>query len=363
VTPAGRGDEPGAGRAAHGPVRTVDYHTGGEPFRIVPEPPVAIPGASVADRRVFAAGDPGVDGLRRLLCYEPRGHADMYGCFVVPPDDDDAGHPPTDPRSRAHLGALFWHKDGFSTACGHGTIALGAWAVRSGLVSAPDTGEVDVVVDVPSGRVTARVHTSGGRVVAVDFVSVPSYLVAADVVVPTSRGPVRTAVGFGGAMYAQVDAAAAGLSVVPEAHLELIALGREVKDALAGSPLAAHPSDDRLSGIYGTILYEDLGRTAAGPHQRNVTIFADGELDRSPCGSGTAARVATLVAAGELRDGEVLTHDSIVGSRFTARVVSSGPVDGFDAVVPSITGIAFPTGEHVFDVDPDDDLVPGFVLR
>jgi len=335
-----------------GPVRTVDYHTGGEPFRIVPEPPVPIPGDSVADRRVRAIADPAVDGLRRLLCYEPRGHADMYGCFVVPPDDDGA-----------HLGVLFWHKDGFSTACGHGTIALGAWAVRSGLVAAPDTGTTDVVVDVPSGRVTARVHTAGGRVTAVDFVNVPSYLVAADVVVPTSRGPVRAAVGFGGALYAQVDATSAGLRVVPEAHQELIALGREVKAALDGGPLAEHPSDDRLSGIYGTILWEDLGRTADGPHQRNVTIFADGELDRSPCGSGTAARVATLVAGGGLGDGEVLTHDSIVGSRFIARVLRAEPADGFAAVVPSITGIAYPTGEHVFDVDPDDDLVPGFVLR
>lgn len=335
-----------------GPVRTVDYHTGGEPFRIVPEPPVPIPGDSVADRRVRAAADPAVDGLRRLLCHEPRGHADMYGCFVVPPDDD-----------AAHLGVLFWHKDGFSTACGHGTIALGAWAVRSGLVAAPRDGEVDVVVDVPSGRVTARVHTTGGRVTAVDFVSVPSYLVAADVVVPTSRGPVRAAVGFGGAMYAQVDATSAGLRVVPEEHQELIALGREVKAALDGGPLARHPSDDRLSGIYGTILWEDLGRTAQGPHQRNVTIFADGELDRSPCGSGTAARVATLVAGGGLGAGEALTHDSIVGSRFTARVLRAEPADGFEAVVPSITGIAYPTGEHVFDVDPDDDLVPGFVLR
>jgi proline racemase/trans-L-3-hydroxyproline dehydratase len=276
----------------------------------------------------------------------------MYGGFVVPPDDDGAD-----------LGVLFWHKDGFSTACGHGTIALGAWAVRSGLVAAPDTGTADVVVDVPSGRVTARVHTAGGRVTAVDFVNVPSYLVAADVVVPTSRGPVRAAVGFGGALYAQVDATSAGLRVVPEAHQELIALGREVKAALDGGPLARHPSDDRLSGIYGTILWEDLGRTAEGPHQRNVTIFADGELDRSPCGSGTAARVATLVAGGGLGDGEVLTHDSIVGSRFTARVLRAGTADGFAAVVPSITGMAYPTGEHVFDADPDDDLVPGFVLR
>jgi proline racemase len=319
-------------------VRTVDYHTGGEPFRIVPEPPVDIRGATVAERRVFAIGDPAVDGLRRLLCFEPRGHADMYGGFLVPPDD--AG---------AHLGVLFWHKDGFSTACGHGTIALGAWAVRSGRVPAPADGTTDVVVDVPSGRVTARVHTAGGRVRSVDFVSVPSYLIAAAVKVPTSRGVVEAAVSYGGAIYAQVDAAAVGLAVTPEHHQELIALGREVKWALNDHPVARHPADDRLSGIYGTILYERLGAL----HQRNVTIFADGELDRSPCGSGTAARVATLMASGELPPGGTLIHDSIVGSRFTALAQPS----------PVITGMAYPTGEHDFVVDPDDPLVPGFVLR
>ena len=132
-------------------IRTTDYHTGGEPFRIVADPPVRIPGSSVADRRARAIDDPDVQGLRAVLCSEPRGHADMYGGFIVPPDDEDAD-----------LGVLFWHKDGFSTACGHGTIALGVWAVDTGRVVAPDTGSVDVVIDVPSGRVTARVHRAGG---------------------------------------------------------------------------------------------------------------------------------------------------------------------------------------------------------
>ena len=325
-------------------IQTVDYHTGGEPLRIVPEPPVQIRGRTVGERRVFAMKDPAVDGLRRLLCFEPRGHADMYGAFLVPPDD--AG---------ARLGVLFWHKDGFSTACGHGTIALGVWAVRSGLVQAPEDGTADVVIDVPSGRVTARVHTSGGRVSAVDFVSVPSYLIAPSVEVATRRGGVRAAVSYGGAIYAQVDAASVGLTVAPDNHQELIALGLEVKWALDSHPVARHPDDDRLSGVYGTILYESLGTTADGDlHQRNVTIFADGELDRSPCGSGTAARVATLTASGELAPGQKLVHDSIVGSRFTAWLSDS---------VPVIRGMAYPTGEHVFVVDPDDPLTPGFVLR
>ena len=332
-------------------VRTTDYHTGGEPFRIVVDPPVELPGTDVADRRAQAITDPAADGLRRFLGFEPRGHADMYGGFLVPPDD-----------SGADLGVLFWHKDGFSTACGHGTIALGAWAVESGRVEAPDDGVTDVVVDVPSGRVTARVHTVGGRVAAVDFVNVPSYVVATGIEVPTAYGTVAVDVACGGALYASLDVAAVGLQVTPEHHLALIALGREVKRALADHPAARHPSDDRLSGIYGTILVEDLGTLPEGPHQRNVTIFADGEVDRSPCGSGTASRVASLAASGALRDDQVLTHDSIVGSRFVARVLERTTADGYDAVVPSITGTAHRTGEHEFVLDSADTL-PGFVLR
>ena len=165
-------------------VETADYHTGGEPFRIVAESPVPIPGDSVADRRARAIADPVVDGLRQVLCFEPRGHADMYGCFVTPPDD--AG---------ADFGVLFWHKDGFSTACGHGTMALGVWAVESGRVIQDQSGVTDVTIDVPSGRVVARVRTEAGHVTGVDFVNVPSYVLATDVETETSRGALASTSG------------------------------------------------------------------------------------------------------------------------------------------------------------------------
>jgi proline racemase len=333
-------------------IATTDYHTGGEPFRIVADPPVPIPGATVAERRARAMEDAAVQGLRAVLCSEPRGHADMYGGFVVPPDDDGA-----------HLGVLFWHKDGFSTACGHGTIALGVWAVETGRVAAPQTGSADVVIDVPSGRVTARVHREDGRVVAVDFVNVPSWVVARDVPVPVSRGEVRVTVAYGGAIYATLPAGQLGLSVAPEQLGDLIALGREIKWLLNDSEHAVHPTDPRLNGIYGTIWFDDLGDSAATVHQRNVTIFADGEVDRSPCGSGTCARLAVLAADGRLPHGTVLRHDSIVGSTFTGAVLGTVDVDGHAAVIPQVTGMAYRTGEHVFAIDPDDPLVPGFVLR
>jgi proline racemase len=333
-------------------IRAVDYHTAGEPFRILTDP-LDLRGRSVAERRQHAIEDPEINRLRQLLCYEPRGHADMYGGFITPPDDDGA-----------HFGVLFWHKDGFSTACGHGTIALGVWAVQTGLVELSASGATEVVIDVPSGRVVARVHSTGQRVTHVDFVNVPSYVTASEIEVPTSAGTITVTLAFGGAFYAIVDTALRGLRVTHEHLPRLIALGREVRHLLNGSPYVRHSSDPRLSGVYGTIFYEDLGRSASGDLlQRNVTIFADGEVDRSPCGSGTCARLAALHAAGQITTGQVLTHESIVGSRFQGRVLDTVTAGHRPAVLPQVTGLAHKTGEHTFVVDPDDELTPGFVLR
>jgi proline racemase len=321
-------------------IAATDYHTAGEPFRIVTAgvPPIA--GATVRERRERAAASEPIEAVRRLLCHEPRGHADMYGCFLVAPDDDGAD-----------LGVLFWHKDGYSTACGHGTIALGAWAVESGAVAAPRDGEVDVTIDVPSCRVVARVSVGDGIVENVAFRNVPSYVIARDV----EAAGVAVDVSYGGAIYASVPASRFGLRVVPDDLPALIGAGRAVKQVLEGTEVARHRDDERLSGIYGTILYEDVGPL----HQRNVTIFADGEVDRSPCGSGTSARCALLAADGLLGEGDVLRHDSIVGSTFRARVVGSVA----EGVLTEVEGMAYRTGEHRFVLDPRDPLGTGFVLR
>ena len=330
-------------------VRTTDYHTAGEPFRIVLDGAPELPGATVAERRARALDDPRAERVRRLLCHEPRGHADMYGGFLVEPDDDGA-----------ELGVLFWHKDGFSTACGHGTIALAVWAVESGRVAAPADGELALAIDVPSGRVGARVRMEGGAIAAVTFRNVPAYVLARGVGVETSRGRLEVDVSYGGAIYASLPAAAAGLAVEPAQLDALIALGREIKWALNEADVARHPSDDRLSGIYGTIVYDDLGD---GPRQRNVAVFADGEVDRSPCGSGSSARAALLAADGRLEPGAVLRHESIVGTEFRVRVVEAVRAEGRDAVVTEVEGTAHRTGEHRFLLDPRDPLGEGFVLR
>jgi proline racemase len=264
----------------------------------------------------------------------------MYGCFLVPPDDDGAD-----------FGVLFWHKDGYSTACGHGTIALGAWAVESGRVAAPDDGEVEVRIDVPSGRVVATVRCRAGVVQGVVFRNVPAFVVARAV----AAGDVEVDVAYGGAIYAFAPAVSLGLRVVPGNLPELIAAGRAVKRVLEDSEVARHPDDHRLSGIYGTVFYEELSRL----HQRNVAIFADGEVDRSPTGSATSARTALLVADGVIAEGQTWRNDSVVETTFRARAVGQSP----DGVLTEVEGEAFRTGEHRFYLDPRDPLGTGFVLR
>jgi proline racemase len=323
-----------------GPIRATDYHAAGEPFRIVENGIPDIPGETVRVRRACAESLEQIDQVRRLLCHEPRGHADMYGCFLVPPDDDDA-----------HFGALFWHKDGYSTACGHGTIALGAWAVESGRVIAPIDGEIDVRIDVPSGRVSARVRCRAGAVENVTFCNIPSFVVARGV----EAAGVRVDIAYGGAIYAFVPADQFGLRVIPEHLPELIVAGRTVKSALEDSEFSRHPQDESLSGIYGTVLYEKRGPL----HYRNVAIFADGEVDRSPTGSATSARTVLLVDDHALVEGQTWRNDSIIDTTFHARLIRKTA----SGVLTEVEGTAYCIGNHSFYLDARDALGTGFVLR
>lgn len=337
-------------------IQTEDWHTAGEPFRIVSSLPAdSLPDLpTVAQRRFAILTTPNhpLDTLRRQLCHEPRGHADMYGGFITPPND--AG---------AHFGVLFWHAEGFSTACGHGTMALGYWAVSSGLVKAPEgDAVVDVVVDVPSGRVVASVAVRQGKPVYADFVNVLSYQLEKGVVVEVpSRGvSVVVDLAFGGAVYATVDAAQFGLRVEPENANDFTQLGREIKKSLGTR--AHHGTYD----CYGVIFFHEDDNSADPIRQTNVTVFADGQIDRSPCGSGTCARLAVLLAEGRVGAGRSkLIHDSIVGSTFEGDIISEekSPIDGgAPACVARVRGQANLVGRMSFFVDPDDPVLP-FMLR
>jgi len=319
-------------------IEAVDYHTGGEPFRIVTGGVENPRGPTILDKRRDALAR--LDYVRRLLVFEPRGHADMYGCFVVEPNDEDAD-----------LGVVFFHNAGYSTACGHGTIALVTWALDEGVVE-PREGENYLVVDVPSGRLQTWAHVEGGRVRSVRFRNVPAFVWAEGVKI----GEHEVDIAFGGAFYASLEE-----RVEPRELPRLIELGRELKRALEARHEIVHPLEPELRDIYGVTFWQEEDGTPLT--QRNVTVFADGEVDRSPCGSGTSARLALLDRSGQLARGDELRHLSIVGSEFRARVVGDTNVAGMPAVVTEVEGSAYRTGEHVFTLDEEDPLGEGFLLR
>lgn len=275
----------------------------------------------------------------------------MYGGFIVPPNPTVGG------VDTAHFGVVFWHKDGYSTACGHGTMALGAWALESGLVPTTE-GVTTVRIDVPSGRVEAHVRVIDGLVHAVEFVNVPSRSLQLDLPLATSQGETEADITWGGAVYASVDASTLGLSVTPENYAELVKVGREIKWALNEHPAAQHPDDPRLSGVYGAILWDQPGQDPL--HQRNLVVFADGQADRSPCGSGTAAQCATLHARGVLRPGQRFVNESIVGTNFIAEVDEVG--GGEEGVRPRILGRTSHMATSTFVLDERDELPVGFLL-
>ncbi|MDQ3379624.1 MAG: proline racemase family protein [Actinomycetota bacterium] len=319
-------------------IEAVDYHTAGEPFRIVTGGVGAPRGATILDKRRDALSH--LDHIRRLLVFEPRGHADMYGCFVVEPNDEGAD-----------LGVVFFHNAGYSTACGHGTIALVTWALDEGIVDGRD-GENHVVVDVPSGRIQTWAHVERGRVRSVRFRNVPSFVWGEGV----EAGGHTVDVAFGGAYYASLEE-----RVEPRELPRLIELGRELKRELEARHEIVHPLEPDLRDVYGVTFWQEEGE--APLTQRNVTVFADGEVDRSPCGSGTSARLALLDRSGRLPRGRELRHLSIVGSEFQGRVVGDADVAGVPAVVTEVEGSAYRTGEHVFMLDENDPLGEGFLLR
>jgi proline racemase len=329
-------------------VATVDYHTAGEPFRIVSGGVGPLPGRTILDKRRYASEH--LDDIRRFLVYEPRGHADMYGCFVTEPEDE-----------HGDLGVVFFHNAGFSTACGHGTIALVTWALDSGVL--PVTGEeTRVIVDAPSGRLTTVAQVAGGKVRSVRFTNVPSYVVDEGLTISTSAGDIGADISFGGAFYASVHASDLGLGVRAPDLNSLIAFGREIKHAIEKERDVVHPLEPELRDIYGVIFFEDdeLGGEFS---QRNVTIFADGEVDRSPCGSGTSARLALLDKSQTLPRGEILLHAGIAGGIFRARVTGDANVAGIPAVITEVEGQAFVSGYNHFVLDPDDPIGTGFLLR
>jgi len=328
-------------------ITTLESHAGGEPLRIVTGGIDPIPGTTILEKRRYAREH--LDDLRRAIVFEPRGHADMYGAVPTEPVTADGD-----------LGVLFMHNEGWSTMCGHGIIAL--------TTALLETGERDgdvVRYDAPPGRVTARAVRDGSRVREVAFENVPSFAVALDQTVRVEGiGDVRYDLAYGGAFYAFVDADALGVPLDASGFRRCIEVGMRIKRAVIAMGPVRHPeSPDAadLSFLYGTILTGEAH--GPGADSRNVCVFADGEVDRSPTGTGVSARVAIEHARGRLRDGASFTVESIIGTRFRGRALRTATVGPYEGVVPEVAGSAWLVGRSELWVAPDDPLGEGFVLR
>lgn len=328
-------------------ISTIDAHAAGEPLRIVTAGLPPLPGETILERRRYMAEHH--DDVRRILLYEPRGHADMYGAVLTPPVTPGAD-----------FGVLFLTNEGYSTMCGHGVIALTTALLETGMLPRHEPTSL-VAYDSPAGLIRATATMEGGRVTAVAFQNVPAFRYAQGIEVETSAGPVTADVAFGGAFYAVADAATLGMAVESENATALTGLGMEIKRAVERALEVVHPDEPELHGIYGTIL-TDAPRQA-GSNGRNITIYADGAVDRSPCGTGTSARLACLYADGQIAQDAQYVHESVIGTTFTGRVLSNTEVGSFPAVMTEISGRGFLTGLHQFVIDPDDPTAEGFLVR
>ncbi|HWI61179.1 MAG TPA: proline racemase family protein [Symbiobacteriaceae bacterium] len=323
---------------------TIDAHTGGEPLRLITGGLPPLPGATILERRRYMKEH--LDDVRQILMYEPRGHHGMYGAILTPPVTEDAD-----------LGVLFMHNEGYSTMCGHGIIALVTIALETGMLR-KEGPEPRVTFDTPAGKVYAQAVVKGDRVEHVRFKNVPSFVYQAGVELPDG---VKADIVFGGAFYAFVRAEDCGLRVRPDQVPQLQAKMTEYKAFIEANYDVHHPDEPELKEIYGVIFYDKPDQP--GADWRNVCVFADQQIDRSPCGTGTAARLAHLHHLGEMKVGDSFIHESIVGSKFTGRILGETTVGPFKAIIPEVGGSASITGFHQFVVDEGDPLGDGFLLR
>jgi trans-L-3-hydroxyproline dehydratase len=323
-------------------ITTIDMHTGGEPLRIIVDGLPRLEGENVLEKRRYFREH--YDHIRRGLVWEPRGHADMYGAVITA-------------STNADFDVFFLHNEGYSTMCGHAIIALTKFVVETGLVSGTDP-----TFNVPAGKIHATAVLQEGKVAETSFTNVPSFVYLRDQQVDVAGiGVIRFDVAYGGAFYAFVEANDVGLTITPADFDKIIDYGRRIKHAVMDQFPIRHPFEEDLSFLYGTIFTGPAEQSSH--HSRNVCIFADGELDRSPTGSGVSARAALHHARGELRQNEKITIESILGSTMGVEIVELTKFGPYDAVIPKVSGSASVTGRHEFYFDPDDPFREGFIFR
>ena len=325
----------------------IDGHTAGNPVRLVAGGAPLLNGATMSERRQDFIDR--FDWIRTGLCFEPRGHAMMSGGFL---------YPPTSPGS--DVGILFIETSGCLPMCGHGTIGIVNFGLEHGLIRPAVPGQL--TIDVPAGSLEVTYATEGDKISSVRITNVASYVAATDIKIDVEGiGPLAVDVAYGGNFYAIIEPQGGyrGLDALGAARL--IDVSGKVRHAVRERFEPVHPLDPTIRGV-SHVLWAD-SPVSEGADGRNAVFYGEGAIDRSPCGTGTSARLAHLVASGRLRVGDRFVHESYIGSRFVGRVESATQVGGLDAIVPSIEGSAVATGFNTIWLDQEDPFWKGFVVR
>ena len=336
-------------------VSTIDSHTAGEPTRLVVGGLPQIPGRTMAEKLAHARRE--MDGLRGLLMLEPRGRQDMYGALLTAPCDP-----------AADFGLIFMNTQQYTTMCGHAIIGAATTVVETGLVPGggpPETsGELSVVFDTPVGLAPTQSKVVDGQVLGVSFQNTPVFVhkQGACLSLP-DLGPLSVDIVYSGGFFALIDAQDLGLDLVPRNAEALAQLGVDLRCAANSQLQVRHPEQHHVTTIDGVEFHEPVRRQPDGSlRARNVASFGDRTIDRSPCGTGTCARMAVLHARGDLAVGQRFISESIIGTRFVGQIVEETRVGGAQAIIPQVTGRAHLTGFHQFVLDPDDPFPGGFSL-
>lgn len=326
-------------------INTVDSHTAGEPTRVVTGGIPHLPGKTMVEKMTYMKKE--LDTVRTILMREPRGHRDMFGAVLTEPVTPGAD-----------IGVLFINAGGYLNMCGHGSIGCVTVALKTGIlpITEPLT---EVVLDTPSGLVRTRAYIEKGRVTRVSMVNVPSFVMEKDrpIDVP-GLGTVAVDIVYGGNIFALVPAEIIGVTICGEKASELVDKGMRIKAAVNDQVKVTHPEKPHLNTVDLVEIYEKRSRL----HGLNAVVFGDGALDRSPCGTGTSAKLAFLHARGDIKTGEDYIQESPIGTTMQGRILEETEVSGIPAVLPEVSARAFITSFAGFVVDPDDPMKDGFLL-
>ena len=332
-------------------ISVIDTHTAGEDARLVTAGVPKIPGKDIVEKKQYLIDN--LDDLRKSVMFEPRGHQDMFGAFLLPPTKEEAD-----------FALIFMDTGGYLNMCGHNTIAAVTAAVETGMVDVEEGAtEKEVVVETPAGLIyaTAKLKDNGAKVKEVSFKNVESFLYKRDLELDVEGvGHIKFDISFGGSFFCILSADQLGLEVKPENASKLKEAGLKIRDAVNANIEIQHPTLSHIKSVDLVEIYDKPSHPEAT--YKNVVVFGDGNIDRSPCGTGTSAKLATLYAKGELKPGEPFVYESILGTLFKGRIVEERKLADFDAIIPEITGSGYILGFSNYVYDPDDALTYGFLL-